>query len=208
MSRTLKLWLFQTKIEARNNIFLIVYMIIMFISLIFNSPPKGYSQYASYNQITTMVSFIILFWRHKKTLETFLKLGVSRRKYFKLKIFKSIIIICITTVLISAHFYMYSSGSSSINTMIKMIRHYFMYFSLLFSVKISFELLYNSHYAIVGYAMMFFYFILFFSYGTWISFWYVEDILKLSHVFLKWTIPIIIFNLWMSYVSLKTIEID
>ncbi|MEW9093595.1 MAG: hypothetical protein AB2417_00825 [Clostridiaceae bacterium] len=208
MNRTLKIWLFQTKMEARNNIFLIVYMIIMFIFSIFNSPSKNYSQYASYNQIAYMVAFIILFWRRKKTLETFLKLGGSRHKYFKLKLFKSIIIICITTALILANFYMYSSVISNINTIIKIISHYFIYFSLLFSLKISFELLYNSHYAIVGYAMVFFYFILFFSYGIWILLWDVEHILRLSNVFLKWAIPIIIFNLWISYVSLKTIEVD
>lgn len=202
MKNNLKLFLFKIKVEGKNNLFSVIYAIVCSI-FFFLGEGDDYK-----NALLGLITLIISFWHNKKSLDTFLRLGGSRNRYFKYRLSEAAIFSLIVTGLFSSYYYFSMGRNVDFSIMKKLSIYYFVYIILCFSVKIFKELVNNSQYLVIGYAMIFFYTILFFRYGFWMVISDVDIIMLNFNEVIKYELIIVIFNIWMSYVSLKTIEIN
>ena len=206
MKNKINILMLKFRMEFKNNLLMLGYFI-LYPMIMYLIGAKKYSPQSIPVGFTSL-SITILFWNNKKSLETFLRFGVSRIRYFKYRLSEAVITTLIITALLSTYYY-FSLGENMDSSVVAILAcYYFTYIILCHSVKIFAELVNNSHYATISYAMIFLYGILFLRYGFWIIISDIETIMLNFNKVMVYELIIIIFNICMSYISLKTIEIQ
>ncbi|GAA0720215.1 hypothetical protein GCM10008905_09170 [Clostridium malenominatum] len=205
MKNKLEILLFKIKVGSKVSLPLVIFVILYpFLLFLRSGQPPG-QQSVPVGTITLLMA--VLFFQNVKFLETFLRFGGSRIRYFKYRLSEAFITSLAFIVLLWIYYYFIMREDINFNIMIKLSIYYFVYIFLCFSTKIFAEIVNKSQYLAISYSMIFFYAILFLRYGIWLLVSSIDTIMLNFNQAILWELIIIIFNIWMSYIALKTIEV-